>query len=127
MRPSSRQISTTEITTMGDVAERIGLELAALGQAVHHLQGLISPLILEAAGRNPSHLHELQDFDHISQKLANLGNFVTALAAHVPDHWYVDATMASQVITLSDLSSRLGFAGRDEAGADHVPGDFELF
>jgi hypothetical protein len=112
---------------MGDVAQRLGLELSALAQAVHHLQGLISPLILEAAARNPSHLHEMQDFDHIVQKLGNLGNFLTTLATHVPAQWCVDPTMASQVVTLSRLSSHLGFANDSEAAANHAAGDFELF
>ena len=127
MRPSLRESSASPIVTMGEVAERIGHELSALAEAVHHLQGLISPLILEAAGRNPSHLHELQDFDHIAQKLGNLGSFVMTLAAHVPSHWLVDPTTASQVVTLSGLSSRLGFTDGVDADSAHASGDFELF
>lgn len=125
MRSPRREAIPSPTVTMGEVAARIGVELASLADAVHHLQGLISPLIIEAAAREPAHLQELQDFDHIAQKLANLGNFVMTLATHVPGDWHVDPTAASQVVTLSDLSSRLGFA--DAAAADHAAGDFELF
>jgi hypothetical protein len=127
MQPARCQPSGTSTVTMVEVNERIGQELAALAEAVRHLQNVISPLILEAAGRNPSHLHELQDFDHIAQKIDNLGNFVTTLAAHVPAHWLVDPSTASQAVTLSHLSSRLAFTEESEADAGHVPGDFELF
>ncbi|MGP0060103.1 MAG: hypothetical protein ACLPID_12540 [Beijerinckiaceae bacterium] len=127
MRPSRSEASDTSIVTMGDVAERLGVELASLAQAVHHLQGLISPLILEAAARNPSHLHDLQEFDHIVQKLGNLGIFLTTLSTHVPAEWRVDPTTASQVVTLSRLSSHLGFANDSKTAANHASGDFELF
>jgi hypothetical protein len=127
MQPVRVQSSGSPTVTMVEVNERIGQELAALAEAVRHLQNVISPLLLEAAGRNPSHLHELQDFDHIAQKIDNLGNFVTTLATHVPTNWLVDPSTASQVVTLSDLSSRLSFAAPNETDAGHVPGDFELF
>lgn len=127
MRPSCQQASKPPIVTMGDVAELLGAELAALANAVHHLQVVISPLIIEAAARNPSHLHELQDFDHIAQKLGNIGKFLTSLSTHVPAHWRVDPTTASQALTLSRLSSHLGFAADSDGSANHTSGDFEMF
>jgi hypothetical protein len=127
MRPFKRQASDDETLAMGDVTKRIGRELTALAQSVHHLQGLISPLILEAAARNPAHLQELQDFDHIAQKLGNLSDFLAALAQDVPDHWQVDPTAASKVITLSDLSSRLGLGEGHGSIAGDSSGDLELF
>jgi hypothetical protein len=126
MQPSRCETPAAPIVTAGEVTERVGDELLALADAMYRLQCLISPLILEAAARNPAHLHELQDIDHIAQKLGNLGNFVTTLAAHMPSHWHVDPTTASQVVTLSDLSSRLSFANEGAAN-DHHAGDFELF
>ena len=127
MRHSGCEASNSSIVTMGDVAERLGMELSSLAQAVHHLQGLISPLIIEAVARNPSHLHDLQEFDHVVQKLGNLGIFLTTLSTHVPAYWCVDPTTASQVVTLSRLSSHLSFANESEAAANHAAGDFELF
>ncbi len=65
---------------MSDVADRMGNELAELAAAIHRLQVLISPLLNEAALRNPVHLQELQDIDHIYQKVGNLAEFLAALA-----------------------------------------------
>jgi hypothetical protein len=127
MRPSCSEASSSPIVTMSDVAERLGQEISTIAHAVQHLQGLMSPLIYEAAARTPAHLQEMQDFDHIAQKLSNLSNFLITLATHVPAHWCVDPTTAVQVVTLSQLSSRLGFANEPGAAEDHTPGDFELF
>lgn len=111
---------------MRDVADRIGNELAELAVAIHRLQVLISPLLNEAALRNPVHLQELQDIDHIYQKVGNLGEFLAALSLSLPPHWVLDASTASRVITLSALALRLGFA-EGIAVADHPSGDCEFF
>ncbi len=124
---TARKPAPASTVTLADVNERIGEELAALAAEMRHLQNLISPLILEAAARNPSHLQELQELDHIAQKLGNLGDFVTTLAAHTPSHWLVDPSTASHAMTLSKLSSRLSFADETDSVASHDPGDFELF
>lgn len=112
---------------MRDVADRIGNELAELAVAIHRLQMLISPLLNEAALRNPVHLQELQDIDHIYQKVGNLAEFLAALALILPEHWMLDPSMASQVITLSALASRLGFSGDNGIAADHPAGDCDFF
>jgi hypothetical protein len=111
---------------IADVADRVGEALDDVGEAVHRLQSLIAPLVLEAAARNPTHLRELQDFDHISQKLKNLADFLGALALILPNDWRLDPSVAAKVLTLADLSTHLAFAEKDES-ATHEPGDFELF
>jgi hypothetical protein len=112
---------------MSDVADRIGNELAELAVAIHRLQMLISPLLNEAALRNPVHLQELQDIDHIYQKVGNLAEFLAALALILPEQWVLDPSTASRVITLSALASRLGFSPDGTFAADHPAGDCELF
>ena len=112
---------------MSDVVDRIGNELAELAVAIHRLQVLISPLLNEAALRNPVHLQELQDIDHIYQKIGNLAEFLAALALILPQQWVLDPSTASQVITLSALASRLGFAAEDAYATEHSSGDFEMF
>ena len=62
------------------LTDRVGEALEDVGESVHRLQSLIAPMVLEAAARNPAHLRELQDFDHICQKLKNLADFLGALA-----------------------------------------------
>ena len=112
---------------MRDVADRIGNELAELAVAIHRLQMLISPLLNEAALRNPVHLQELQDIDHIYQKVGNLAEFLAALALLLPEQWLLDPSTASQVITLSALASRLGLTPDGAFAADHPSGDCEFF
>jgi hypothetical protein len=111
---------------IADVTDRVGEALSHVGEAVHRLQSLIAPLVIEAAARNPAHLRELQDFDHICQKLKNLADFLGALALVLPDDWRLDPSVAAKVLTLADLSNHLTFANASE-GEMHVPGDFELF
>ena len=112
---------------MSDVADRIGNELAELAVAIHRLQVLISPLLNEAALRNPVHLQELQDIDHIYQKVGNLAEFLAALALILPQQWLLDPSTASQVITLSALASRLGFAAEAAYVPEQLSGDCDFF
>jgi hypothetical protein len=119
--------SAERVVPISDVTDRVGDALSDICGSIQGLQGLIAPLILEAAGRNPSHLQELQEFDHICQKLGNLADFVAALALVLPDDWRLDPSVASRVVTMSELSSQLSFAGEAEAARDRAPGDFELF
>jgi len=112
---------------MRDVADRIGNELAELAGAIHRLQVLISPLLNEAALRNPVHLQELQDIDHIYQKVGNLAEFLAALALTLPKDWVLDPSIASQAITLSALASRLGFAENAEPAGKPLSGDCDFF
>jgi hypothetical protein len=127
MQPQRCESSSSQIMTMAEVTGRVGQELATLAEATRDLQNLISPLILEAAGRNLAQLHELQYLDHVAQKLCNLGDFVTTLATHMPSHWLVDLSAASQVVTLTDLSSRLARNEVIDSAEGHPAGDFELF
>jgi hypothetical protein len=115
-----------ETVPVADIADRVGEALEDVGEAVHRLQTLIAPMVLEAASRNPVHLRELQDFDHISQKLKNLADFLGALALILPDDWRLDPGVAAKVLTLADLSVHLSFAEKSD-DAPHEPGDFELF
>jgi hypothetical protein len=121
-RPSQSPATSIPVA---DVTDRVGDALADVGEAMHRLQSLIAPLVLEAAARNPAHLRELQDFDHICQKLKNLADFLGALSLVLPDHWQLDPSVAAKVLTLADLSTHLAFVEKDDNA--HTPGDFELF
>jgi hypothetical protein len=125
--PASRCVSVGPSTIgMREVADRVGNELAELAVAIHSLQVVISPLLNEAALRNPAHLQELQDIDHIYQKIGNLAEFLAALSLILPQQWMLDPSTASQVITLSALASRLGLTS-DAAAQDHAAGDCDFF
>jgi hypothetical protein len=111
---------------LSEVADRVGTELADLAAAIHRLQILISPLLKEAR-LDPAHVQELQHIDHIYQKVGNLAEFLAALAPLLPDHWTLDPSHASQVITLSDLASRLGLADGARYTESQSAGDCDFF
>ncbi len=125
--PAQCESPDASTMAMRDVADRIGNELAELAGAIHRLQILISPLLNEAALRNPVHLQELQDIDHIYQKVGNLAEFLAALALTLPKDWVLDPSTASQAITLSALASRLGFIESTEPAAKPLSGDCDFF
>jgi hypothetical protein len=112
---------------ISDVTDRVGDALGELCQSIERLHGLVAPLILKAAGYNPAHLKELQDFDQICQKLGDIADFVAALALILPEDWQLDPSVASRVVTMSDLASRLGFAAELEPACTHAEADFERF
>lgn len=124
---SRRENPDTTTVAMRDVADRIGNELAELAAAIHNVQMLISPLLHDAAKTNPIHLHELQDLDHIYQKVGNLAEFLAALSLILPKQWILDPSTASQVITLSALASRLGLTSEIVMQAEQPAGDCEFF
>ncbi len=126
MTTDPTELKESTSVPIADVTDRVGEALSEIGDSVHRLQSLIAPLILEAAARHPAHLRELQDFDHISQKLKNLGDFLGALALALPDHWRLDPSVAAKVLTLAELEARLAFA-KKSASETHAAGDFELF
>jgi hypothetical protein len=118
-RPSQPPAMSVPIA---DVTDRVSDALTDVGDAMHRLQSLIAPLVLEAAARNPAHLRVLQDFDDICQKLKNLADFLGALALVLPDHWQLDPSVAAKVLTLADLSTLLAFIEKDNDAP--TPGDF---
>lgn len=129
MNISAQRCASTAPSSIGirEVADRVGNELADLAAAIHKLQVLISPLLKEAALRNPTHLQELQDIDHIYQKVGNLSEFLAALALILPQQWVLDPSTASRVITLSALASRLGLTAEEAEAQGHPAGDCDFF
>lgn len=111
---------------MTEVLGRAGGELAHLAQQLEHLEILLGPLLLSAASKDPDFLRSAQGFDHIGQKAYALAQFLTSLAAAVPDHWMVDPAKAAAAVTLADLSARLSLSPHRD-GAAAPCGDCDLF
>lgn len=112
---------------IGDVLSRVGHELGHLARLLEHLETLVGPLTLEAAGRDVGFLHHMQGFDHIGQKVSGLADFLAALAPAAPSQWLVDPAAAARVVTLADLASRLAFSDEKETSCSTACGDCELF
>jgi hypothetical protein len=122
----SVEISRRSQVHMGDVLGRVGHELSHLARLLAHLEILLGPLIVEAAGRDAAVLRHMQGFDHIGQKVSGLADFLAALAPAASDQWTLDPTEAARVVTLADLASRLVFE-EDQNACATAGGDCELF
>lgn len=110
-----------------DVLGRVGHELAHLARMLDQLQVFVAPSILEAAGKDPRLLHQIQSLDHIVQKVAALSDFLAALGPTASGHWLVDPAEAARVVTLAELAARLGFLDDGDGSCATAGGDFELF
>jgi len=69
----------------------------------------------------------MQSFDHISQVVHGLGDFLSALALKAPQQWLIDPSAAAKAIPLADLSSRLASSGEEKTSRSAACGDYELF
>jgi hypothetical protein len=119
--------SESAVEPIAEILGRVCQELDALANQLQRVQGLISPLVLQASSLEPGFLQEIQAVDHIEQKLACLSRFLSALAPFMHGHWVLDTSVASEVVTLSELARRLRAAEYDVDAAQHESGDFEMF
>jgi hypothetical protein len=112
------------VMPISNVLHRIGLELADISRWLIHMQTIVSPLVSDTTSCDT--VHQIQNLDHMSQKLTALADFLSALAPETPAHWELDPTAATRVVTLSDLTSRL-LAIAEEPVTEVVSGECELF
>ncbi|VTZ27653.1 conserved hypothetical protein [Methylocella tundrae] len=112
---------------MADVLDRVAYELSQLSGSLSHVETLVGPLILKAARRDAQLVRQIQDLDHIRQKMQALADFLAALALGAPDQCRVDAIAAARLINLADLAARLTFSDADKAARQGEWGDCELF
>ncbi len=111
---------------IGDVLAKVGHELGQLSHHLGHIETLVGPLILQAARRDADLVRQIQDLDHIRQKVRALGDFLSRLARAAPDQCLVDASAAARAVSLADLAARL--TSKDDSGSRAgEEGEFELF
>jgi hypothetical protein len=115
------------VEPIAEILGRVGQELDDLAGQLQRVQGLISPLVLQASSLEPGFLQEIQAVDHIEQKLTCLSRFLSALGPFMHGHWVLDMSEASEVVTLSELARRLRTAEHITDETEQVSGDFELF
>lgn len=113
--------------SMTDVLGRVGHELLQLSGSLGQLEALIGPLILQAARRDAHLVRQIQDLDHVRQKMQALAEFVAALAHVAPESCLVDTAAAARLVNLADLAVRLTFSDGDRAAHEGELGDCELF
>ncbi len=74
---------------------------------------------LAPALQNGAAIEEAQALDLMTQSLAAVADYLSALAAGLPADWRIDATPAAAIVPLAELARRLAGDGRDrppEAG-----------
>ncbi len=119
--------SNRQLVPLSKVLRRAGHELVHLARLLDNLQAHIRPLLQEAAAHDANMLLQMQSFDHIDQAVQALGDFFTALARETPGPWLVDPAAAARGVSLSDLSSRLGFTGEEKSSCSVPRGEYEIF
>ncbi len=112
---------------MSDVLARVGHELGQLSHRLGHIEALVGPLILAAARRDGRLVSQIQDLDHIRQKIEALADFLLAVGLVAPDQWRIDANAAARLVTLADLAARLTFSAEAADRGAGEWGDCELF
>ncbi|ACB97182.1 hypothetical protein [Beijerinckia indica] len=113
---------------LGEVLARVSHEMTHLSKSMDQFQILISPLLVKGHHHDRAFLREIQNLDHVAQKLVCLSEFVNGLAIHMPPQWRIDPNFAAQVVTLAELSATLAAsepAPRRETSVSS--GDCELF
>lgn len=80
-------------------------EMAEMANISERLQTIL--LSACASAGNQRFVRDAQDCDLLTQKLANLSEFLEQVASVSPQGWSLDVQDACSRVTLSDLSDRL--------------------
>jgi hypothetical protein len=102
-----KQTATATLTPMPTVLNVVGEELDHLAAAVERLHDIVELPGLKEALRHAHCLNVIQGIDHVTQNLAGLSDFLTTLAAAVPNDWSLDTREACDVVLIASLSERL--------------------
>lgn len=125
---TSAEPNLSTLIPLDEILTRVGVEMFHLASTMDDFQSLISPLIVIAGHHDRHFLRKVQDFDHIAQKLNCLSDYLAALAAQLPRDWRIDPNIASETVTLAELSNRLSarqYNSKPEIKMNS--GDCELF
>jgi len=103
--------------------ERVGKELDAAVAVIHGLEDVVGHAISSARSPGEIRIQELQELDHVRQKIEGSAAFLKAFAQTLPPDWLVDPAKAASVVGMSALARRLGGGAHKEAPAELI----ELF
>ncbi|PNG24418.1 hypothetical protein CR492_18890 [Methylocella silvestris] len=106
---------------------QVSHELAQLAGRLGHFEQMVGPPILEAARRDPRFLRQIQDLDHLRQKIHALADFLAGLARFAPEQYRIDAGAAARGLTLAELAARLTLSKDGGGAVDAERGDLDLF
>jgi hypothetical protein len=86
---------------------RAGSELDAVVQMIHELEDVVGHAITSAKSTQELQIAELQQLDHVRQKIEGAAGFLNALTSILPPEWLVDPSLAAGTVSMSDLARRL--------------------
>jgi hypothetical protein len=121
-----KHTTTATLTPMPTVLNVVGEELDHLAAAVERLHDIVELPGLQEALRHAHCLNVIQGIDHVTQHLAGLSDFLTALASSAPNEWTLDTGAACDAILIASLSDRLR-RPHDERQAPHNNDECEFF
>jgi len=113
---------------MASTLSRASRELRDVARLIGALEDVVGDTIERASGAADVDVRELQQLDHIRQKIAGAAEFLSALTDNMPRDWMIDARGAASVITLAELAARLGNGGDEDSWSVPAPSElFEIF
>jgi hypothetical protein len=127
MDPDFFETPDAKTTPVADLLRRIAVELRDLTQTVDDLQLAVGGLVSSSAAHDACAMHQLQNFDALSQTLSGLADFTQALGDAASEHWRLNPHPASRVVLLSDLAVRLVSNEPAPAAEASAAGEFEFF
>ena len=106
------------------IVDRVSGELDKVSSRLQTLDHAVAELAA-ASSVGHSMFHRLQELDRVNQEVSCLTQFLSALAARIPDEWSVDFHEARSSVTLEALAAALAM---DLTDAPHPASlDCELF
>jgi len=74
---------------------------------IHELEDVVGHAITTAKSTEELQMSELQQLDHVRQKIEGAAGFLIALTKALPHEWLVNAGQAARGVAMSDLARRL--------------------
>jgi hypothetical protein len=105
---------------------RAGLELDSVVQMIHELEDVVGHAICAARTTMELQIEELQQLDHVRQKIEGAARFLQDLTHHMPEDWLIDASHAVKGVSMGDLAHRLA-GGTGDAHEGPTAEVYELF
>jgi hypothetical protein len=127
-KPIRQEDTAIRTEPVVDILCRVADELQAMAHSVAQVSVPGDDVVTRIIGmRDQPFMNAMQGLDLTRQKLACLADFLSELAQSVPPHWSLDVDRAAEVVTLSQLATRLRSPTQGEEGSDAADGDFEMF
>ncbi len=107
MHQSSDPAPVEQKEPIAAMLARVGAELEAAVARIHGLEDVVGHAISSARTPLEIQIQELQELDHVRQKIEGSAAFLMALSAMAAETWRIDAGEAALGLGMSSLARRL--------------------